>query len=336
MRIGLIGAGAVAPLHARAARLLPGVEMTAVCDLQPDAARAVAEPIGAQSFTDYRDLLASGTTDAVIVNTPNALHCEMAIDAASAGQHVLVEKPMAITIKDCDRMVEAARSAGVVLRVGHIQHFLPEKTALADAIARGAIGQVRMVHDLRSTNYRPGSRSPWFLSPEIAGGGAVMNIGAHCLDRTVWLGGTDASAISAHTLMRFGVAVDTDATIGLRLANGVVATVTVTSDVPRRTDDITVIGDDGSLLASPTVGTLLQQDGHTEVLYEPSTDGIPEAFRLQLADFAAAVSGQPSAVSLAHARHVVELVLATYTSSAAGGQELELEATALSTASPEA
>lgn len=336
MRIGLIGAGAVAPLHARAAGLLPGVEMTAVCDLQPDAARAVAEPIGAQSFTDYRDLLASGTTDAVIVNTPNSLHCEMSMDAAAAGQHVLVEKPMAITVKDCDRMVEAARRAGVVLRVGHIQHFLPEKVALAEAIARGAIGQVRMVHDLRSTDYRPGSRSPWFLSPEIAGGGAVMNIGAHCLDRTIWLGGADASTISAHTLNRFGVAVDTDATIGLRLANGVVATITVESDVPRRTDEITIIGDEGSLFASPDAGTLLEQDGRSEVLHKPSADGIPEAFRLQLADFAAAVGGQPSAVSLAHARHVVELVLATYTSSAAGGQELELEASSLSSATPNA
>lgn len=330
MRIGLIGAGAVAPLHARAATLLPDIEMTAVCDLLPAAAAAVAEPIDAQAFTDYRDLIASGTTDAVIVNTPNSLHYEMSVAAMKAGLHVLVEKPMAITVEDCDRMTAAAARAGVVLRVGHIQHFLPEKTALVDAINAGEIGQVQMIHDLRTTDYRPGTRSPWFLSPELAGGGAVMNIGAHCLDRVVWFGGAPAAVLSAQTLKRFGVAVETDATITMRLTNGVVATVTIASDLPRRRDEVTVIGTGGSLIASPHLGTLLEQDGHTQVLHEPSSEGIPEAFRRQLADFTAAINGGASAVSQEHSRHVVEMVLATYESSAAGGRPLKLGAATLS------
>lgn len=322
MRIGLIGAGAVAPLHTRAAGLLPGVEMTAVCDLQEAAATAIAEPIGAQVFTDYRDLLASGTTDAVIVNTPNSLHCQMSVAAADAGQHVLVEKPMAVTLEDCDAMSVAAQRAGVVLRVGHIQHFMPDKIAAAAAIAGGAIGQVRLVHDLRTTDYRPGSRSPWFLDPALAGGGAVMNIGAHCLDRTVWLSGAPVTVLSAHLLGRFGVAVETDATITVRLANGVAATVTVLSDAAQRTDQITLVGDDGSLVANPHLGALLRRDGRTEVLHEPSSADVPEAFRLQLADFVGAVGGGPSAVSQEHSRHVVELVLASYASAARGGSSI--------------
>lgn len=324
MRIGIIGAGAVAPLHARAAHLLPDVQLTAVCDLQPVAAAAVADPIGATVFTDYRDLLASGTTDAVIVNTPHDVHREMAVAAAEAGQHVLVEKPMATTLADCDAMTDAAQRRGVVMRVGHIQHYLPEKTALAQAVAAGAIGAVRLVHDFRTTDYRPGSRSPWFLSRDVAGGGAMMNIGAHCFDRVVWLGGSPAATVSATTLSRFGVAVETDATVTLRLANGVAASVTVVSDSPRPTDEVTVVGDDGILVANPRVGTLLRRDGTSEVLHEPSTDDIPEAFRLQLADFASAVAGGAFAVTLAHSRHVVELVLATYASADADGQTVVL------------
>lgn len=334
MRIGLIGAGAVAPLHARAAGLLPDVEMTAVCDLEAASAATVADPIGAQVFTDYRDLIASGTTDAVIVNTPHALHPDMAIAAADAGLHVLVEKPMAVTLEDCDAMVLAAERAGVVLSVGHVQHFLPEKVVLAAAIADGAIGQVRLVHDFRTTDYRPGSRSPWFLTRELAGGGAVMNIGAHCLDRVVWLGGAPATNLAAQTISRFGVAVETDAMIRMQLGNDVVASVTVMSDLARRVDEVTVVGDDGSLVANPRAGTTLHRDGHTEVLHKPSSEDIPEAFRLQLADFAASLRGESSAVSLAHSRHVVELVLATYASAGSGGAPVSIDSAALTAPAP--
>lgn len=325
MRIGLIGAGAVAPLHSRAAGLLLDVELTAVCDLQPEAARLVAEPIGAAVFTDYRELIASAKVDAVIVNTPHALHREMTIAAIDAGLDVLVEKPMAVTLDDCDAMTSAAQLAGVTLRIGHIQHFLPDKRAAARAVARGDVGTVRLIHDYRTTDYRPGTRSPWFFVSSLSGGGAVMNIGAHCLDRVTWIGGAAASSVSAHTLHRFGVGVETDATISLGLTNGVQASVTIVSDAPQPADLITVVGDEGSVSASPSTGAWLRRNGHSEQLHEPSPDDIPEAFRLQLADFVAAVQGGPSAVGLQHSRNVVELVLATYASSATGGQTQVLD-----------
>ena len=320
MRIGLIGAGAVASLHARAARLLPDVELTAVCDLQPAVAASVADPIGAQVFTDYRRLIDSAAVDAVIVNTPHGLHREMSIAAMRAGLHVLVEKPMATTVQDCDAMMSAAQQHAVVLRVGHIQHFMPEKLALAAAIEHGAIGPVRMVHDLRSTDYRPGTRSPWFFSPELAGGGVMMNIGVHCVDRVLWLGGAVGTTVSATMLHRFGVGVDTDATLRIRLANDVTASVTIVSDPPRKSDEITVVGDNGSVVTDTRKGTFLQHDGRTEVLHEASDADIPEAFRLQLADFAAAVRGEDSAVSQEHSRHVIEVILGAYRSAANDGR----------------
>jgi len=322
MRIGLIGAGAVAPLHARAARLLPDVELTAVCDLQRAVAASVADPIGAQVFTDYRRLIDQGGVDAVIVNTPHGLHREMSIEAMDAGLHVLVEKPMATTVEDCDTMMSVAEERSVVLRVGHIQHFMPEKLALVDAIRSGAIGTVRMVHDLRTTDYRPGTRSSWFFSRELAGGGAMMNIGVHCVDRALWLGGAVGTSVSATMLHRFGVDVETDATLRIRLANDVAASITIASDLPRKIDEVTVVGDDGAVVADARRGTFLAGDGRTTVLHESSDADIPEAFRLQLADFAAAVRGEPSAVSQAHSRHVIEVIMAAYRSAAnAGGAE---------------
>ena len=323
MRIGLIGAGAVAPFHARAADRIPGVALTAVCDLNRAAAARVATEDGAAVYTDHRALMDSGDVDAVIVNTPHALHKQMVLDAAERGLHVLAEKPLATTLADCDAMVQACRGAGVTLAVGHIQHFLPDKRAVAAVVASGELGSVRLVHDYRSTDYRPGTRSPWFFSPAMAGGGALMNVGAHCLDRTVWLTGTPAWTVSATTVARFDVAVETDALLSLRHAD-TTSSVSVLSDVPHPVDEVSVVCERGVLVADPRRGAFLRRDGRTRTLSEPGPDDIPDAFRRQLTDFVDTVSGKPPAVSLAHSRHVVELVLAAYQSSRAGGKSVAL------------
>jgi predicted dehydrogenase len=146
----------------------------------------------------------------VIVNTPHALHLPMALDAAHRGLHVLVEKPMATTVADCDTMLAACAAAGVTLAIGHIQHFFPDKVTAHELVASGELGDVVLVRDHRSTDYRPGTRPDWFFSPEVAGGGALMNIGGHCLDRTLWFGGGRAVELSASTAHRFGSPVETD------------------------------------------------------------------------------------------------------------------------------
>ena len=324
MRIGLIGAGAVAPFHARAAGLIPGVRLTAVCDLSRAAAARVAAAADATVFTDHRALLESGSVDAVIVNTPHALHRQMVVDAAVRGLHVLVEKPLATTVADCDAMVQACRAAGVTLTVGHIQHFLPDKRAVAAVLERGELGAVRLIHDCRSTDYRPGTRSPWFFSLSVAGGGALMNVGAHCLDRSVWLSGTPALTVSATTVARFDVEVETDALVNLRHAH-TSTSISVLSDVPHPVDEVSVICERGVLVADPRRGAYLRRDGRTKTLSEPAPDDISDAFHRQLADFVATVAGRPPEVTLAHSRHVVELVLAAYRSSWEGGARIGLE-----------
>ncbi len=319
MRLGLIGAGAVATLHALAALRLPEVRLTAVCDLSETAASRVAAPYGARVFVDYRDLLDCGEVDAVIVNTPHALHRAMAIDAAERGLHALVEKPFGVSLADCDAMQAASESARTVLVVGQIQHYLPEKLAVAAALAGGELGEVHLVQDSRSTDYRPGTRSDWFFSPALAGGGALMNIGGHCLDRSVWLSGSTAVSVSATTMDRFGVGVETDGLVTLQLANGGMASVTVLSDPPERKDEVSIVGDRGVITANARDGAFLRKDGRTTTLSECDPDGVPDAFFHQLADFVAVVGGAKPSVPLAHSRHVVELILGAYESARAGG-----------------
>jgi predicted dehydrogenase len=238
----------------------------------------------------------------------------MVTDAAQRGLHVLVEKPMATTLADCDAMRDACHAAGVTLVVGHIQHFLPEKVAVQSLLADGGHGPVVMIHDYRTTDYRPTTRSAWFFSPQMAGGGALMNIGAHGLDRSTWLGGAPAEQITAATARRFGVAVETDGALRLRLANGVPVSISVVSDTPHKADDLTIVCERAVITASPRLGVHVQQDGRTRQIRKRRPSDIPDAFRAQLSDFAATVDGRPAKVSIEHARHVVELVLAAYRS----------------------
>ena len=314
MRLGIVGAGAVAGLHAHGAAVLDGVELSAVCDLLPEAAAAVAEPWGAAVFTDYNAMLAAGVVDAIVINTPHSLHKDMVLAAAAHGVHVLVEKPMATTMADCHLMEQACARANVVMVVGLIQHFMAEKLALQQALATGKLGQVLMIHDYRSTDYRPGTRPAWFFDKAISGGGAFINIGAHCLDRSLWVGGAPAVRISATTLNRFGAPVETDGAMELLLANGVQLRITIVSDTPRNIDEMLVVCEFGTVTVDPRHGTIMEIDGEQTVLHTSTPADIQNAFTAQLADFVAAVGGAEPSVSGQHAKHVVELVLAAYDS----------------------
>ncbi|MCY0904792.1 Gfo/Idh/MocA family protein [Arthrobacter sp. H14-L1] len=318
MRIGIIGAGAVARYHAAAAARIPEMKLTAVCDLLLESAAAVAGPSGAAVFTDYIALLDSGLVDSVIVNTPHGLHRQMVVAAADRGLDVLVEKPMATTVADCNAMAAVCRAAGVTLLVGQIQHFLPEKLAVQRALAAGELGEVLMIHDFRSTDYRPGHRSAWFFDRAMSGGGAFMNIGGHCLDRSLWFGGAPAISVHARTLNRFDAPVETDGDMELCLANGVAVSIGIVSDMPRHVDEIRVVCDRGLIIADPRKGTFLQRDGRTTILHESGPEDIETGFLFQLQEFAAVVAGAPPEVSLTHARHIVQVILAAYDSALTG------------------
>jgi len=318
MRLGIIGAGAVAVLHAEGAAVLDGIEMTAVCDLRGDIAAEVAKPWGAEVYTDYLQMLGDGVVDAVVINTPHSLHKEMVVAAAAHGVHVLVEKPMATTLADCVAMEEACARTNVVMVVGLIQHFMAEKLALQDVLASGRLGKVLLVHDYRSTDYRPGARPAWFFDRAISGGGAFINIGAHCLDRSMWVGGAPAVRVTASTLNRFGAPVETDGSMELQLANGVQVRITIVSDAPRRVDEMLVVCENGTAIVDPRTGTFVEIDGNLTQVHAFTSADIQNAFTAQLKDFAAAVAGAEPTVSGQHAKHVVEVVLAAYVAAESG------------------
>ena len=120
IRVGLMGCGGISSTHISAAKALGYARIVAVCDVVAERATRKAAQLGlpeAKCYIDYRDLLADGDVDCVIIGTPHYHHATAAVDAARAGKHVLTEKPMATTVADCTAMIDAAETAGVILGV---------------------------------------------------------------------------------------------------------------------------------------------------------------------------------------------------------------------------
>jgi myo-inositol 2-dehydrogenase / D-chiro-inositol 1-dehydrogenase len=180
LSVGLIGAGWIGSFHAETlASRLPGVRLAAVADPVPGAAARFEAP---KSYTDPLELIADPSVDAVAISSPAATHADLVVVAACAGKHVFCEKPMALTLDDADRAVDAAESAGVALQVGFNRRFADDFAAMRQHIADGAIGTPQL---LRSLTRDPGISAdvaarvkPWTIFNETL---------IHDFDTLCWL-----------------------------------------------------------------------------------------------------------------------------------------------------
>jgi len=187
LRVGIVGSRFVAHLHAQALRQVPGVELVAAASPNPDHIwdfhRRFDIP---HAFADYHDMLASGLIDAVTVACPNDLHCDVTVAAAAAGKHVLVDKPLALNLAECDRMIEACQKAGVILMYGENLCFAPKYVRAKQLADEGALGEVYQVRQLEC-HYGP--HADWFWDVKRSGGGVLMDMGCHSIAYCRWVFG---------------------------------------------------------------------------------------------------------------------------------------------------
>ncbi len=140
LRAGVIGVGTFGSMHARVYAEMESADLVAVADIQAERTQHFASQYGARGYTDYDELLEKEDLDIVSICTSDELHLKPVLAAAAAGKHILVEKPLAINVSDCDIMIQAAESAGVKLMVGQILRFDPRYYVARQAIADGQIG----------------------------------------------------------------------------------------------------------------------------------------------------------------------------------------------------
>jgi myo-inositol 2-dehydrogenase/D-chiro-inositol 1-dehydrogenase len=163
--VALIGSGRMGAYHgATLAQRLPGARLAAVADPAPGAAEKLAAALGAGSaYTDPGQAFADAEVDAVVIAAPARFHADLVVAAAGAGKGVFCEKPMALTLADADRAIDAARAAGIVLQVGFNRRFAPDWAAARALLDDGRLGTPRL---LRSVTRDPGGFDPSRVAPD--------------------------------------------------------------------------------------------------------------------------------------------------------------------------
>ena len=247
---GIVGAGMVTRYHAEAIARTEGARLVAVCRSNPEQVAEAEERFGVPCELGYEALLARPDVDAVCICTPSGLHAAQAIAAARARKHVLLEKPMALTLADADATITACREAGVVLQIAQQRRTDPLFRAIHDAVEAGAFG--RMVLGTISAPYNRTESyyesADWRGTWALDGGGALMNQSIHLVDLLVWYMG-DVEEVRAHadTLVR-PIEVEDTVAATLRFANGALGSiVATTATAPGYPHRVEIYGDRGGV-----------------------------------------------------------------------------------------
>ncbi len=190
LKIGFIGCGGIAnQKHFPGMAQNAEVDMVAFCDLEIEKAEKAAKEYGtadAKVYTDYKELLADPSIDAVHVLTPNVSHSFITVDALEAGKHVMCEKPMAATTEDALKMLEASKRCGKLLTIGYQYRHFPKNKVAKQVMDDGWVGDA---YYAEATYLRRRGVPTWgvFTDKEKQGGGPLIDIGTHALDLTLWL-----------------------------------------------------------------------------------------------------------------------------------------------------
>jgi UDP-N-acetylglucosamine 3-dehydrogenase len=186
IKVGVIGAGFAGSFHARAYAKTPGAEVAIIADRNEDKAAELAAELGARAATEADAVLRDPAIAVVDVALPTPLHPEYAIRAFEAGKHVVIEKPLALSVEEADAMIDAARRSGKFLMVAHVLRFWPEYVAIRRVLQSGRLGQPRVATAQRLSNLP--QWASWFRDPAMTGG-SVLDLHIHDLDMLNWLFG---------------------------------------------------------------------------------------------------------------------------------------------------
>lgn len=338
---GIIGCGMIAEFHTRAIQEIAGARVAAVFDTVPERAAKIAALAGGdcRTFDDLDRMLALDEIDVVSVCTPSGAHMDPAVACAKAGKHVVVEKPLEITVPRCDAIIDACDAAGVRLCAIFPSRFTPANIALKQAIDTGRFGRLTMgdtyIKWWRTQEYYDsgGWRGTWALD----GGGALMNQSIHNVDLLQWLmGDVDTVFAMTDTLAHVRIEVEDTAAAVLRFKNGALGVMeAATSTFPGLLKRTEIHGDRGSARVEqdditlwefqekqpgdePILAAMASVSGHKAGASDPR--GITHVgHRDQISDFLRAIDeGRPATVDGREGRKAVEIIRAVYVSARTG------------------
>lgn len=335
VRIGLVGCGAISTQHIEAIHALEGTVLVGVVSASADRARSVGERIDVPWSTRLEDLLERDDVEAVSVLTPSGLHAAQALAALRAGKHVLVEKPVALTVADAEAVVAAGRQRGLVVATVSQRRFEPAVRATKAAVDEGRLGALALII-AEGLYHRPQSyydSAAWRGTRDLDGG-VLMNQAIHTVDLVRWIGGPVASVVGHVATIAHRIEAEDTASVSLRFASGALGSIVATTCVePEFPVELRVYGERGHVRlvgeqvtewdvpgvdaptpdrddpASPPAGVGATQTWGTNAI----------GYLRQYADFAEAVRGRHApAVSGDDGRNAVEIITAAYAADRTG------------------
>src|SRR5690606_2675649 len=219
----VIGAGAIAQAHIDSIQTIPGARLIGLWGRTPERAKQAAQRHGCLWEPEMEKLIERSDVDVVVVATASGFHMEPAVAAARAGKHLVVEKPLEVTLERCDAIIEAAQEHGVKLACIFQSRFAPANRFVRDAAAQGRFGRL-VLGDAYVKWHRPQSyydQAEWRGTWKFDGGGALMNQSIHQIDLLQWMMGP-VESVFAHTdcLAHSGLEVEDTAAAVLRFASG--------------------------------------------------------------------------------------------------------------------
>jgi predicted dehydrogenase len=248
--LGLVGLGWWGGILAEAVRDTDGAELVACYARTASTRDRFAADHQTKAASSWDELLADPQVDGLLLATPHSTHADLVVDAASAGKHVFVEKPLTLTVAEGRRAVDAADAAGIVLQVGHNRRRQPATRRLKELVDGGALGTIHHVEANLSNAKELAPRTGWRGDPAESPGGGMTGLGVHMVDNLIYLVGRPArlAAFSKQILSRSKL--DDATTIILEFESGPLGYVATSMVVP----DIATVGAIGHDAAAWNVG----------------------------------------------------------------------------------
>jgi UDP-N-acetyl-2-amino-2-deoxyglucuronate dehydrogenase len=337
VKVGIVGCGKIARVHATSLVNLDEADFVAVCDMDGERAKAFADQYGVpQVYTDMHQMLHSGEVEAIMCCTPHPIHERVVVAAAEAGVHVLCEKPMAITLDEADRMIAAADQAGIAFGVIFQRRWWPAAQRIRAAIDAGQLGKLTLgecaVKIWRSEEYF--ASDPWRGKWATEGGGVLMNQAVHAIDQFAWFMGKPVEVVGRYATLRHGNYIDVEDTAVATVVfeDGGLGTIQAASTFqPGFGFRVAVHGDNGASASVwernegeqgiTDVWTIVGEEDQMAGWLEAESGGIgfPGFHAQQIQDFLQAVrDGRQPAVTGRDARTSLAIILAIYESSRTG------------------
>lgn len=328
LRFGIVGSGMIAPVHADAIVGTPGAEVAAFAARNKEKGQELAAKYGADYYSDYREMLKDNSIDCISICTPGGTHAQIGIDAAKAGKHVIVEKPIDINLDRASQLILECRKNNVKLGSIFQMRYNKSSQYAKSILESGKLGKLIM-GDAYMKFYRPPeyyTNSTWKGTPDMDGGAALINQGIHGVDLLQWLMGPVESVFAICKTLRHNIIGEDTVTAVINFMNGASGVIESTTSVyPDLQQEIHIHGMNGTLVLAGTEVTYVKQlellDGtkYAEEEVDHENDTLGEPHKLQYHEFVKAVNEDRNpAISGEEGVKALEIVRAIYKSSATG------------------